>query len=120
MPGRGLNQPTTQRVETTPESSDSNVKAGDIEEQIKTIREDISRLTQLFVQLGQDNLSRAKEATREEADELLDRSRRVADEATARAKQTAGSVEGYINEKPVQSVIIALLAGIFIGFLSRR
>lgn len=102
------------------ESSGPNVKADDIEEQIKTIREDISRLTKLFVQLGQDSVSNVKETAREEADELLNRSRRVADDASARAKQTADSLEGYIGEKPVQSVIMALLAGIFIGFLSRR
>ena len=103
-----------------PESSNTKTTAGDIEDQIKNIREDISRLTKLFMELCQDNLSEAKRAAREELDELQSRSRRAADEATARAKQTAGSVEGYISDKPVQSTMIALLVGIFIGFLTRR
>ena len=103
-----------------PEKSDSDATAGNIEEQIKTIREDISRLTQLFVQLGQDNLSGAGKAARDEADELLNRTRRAADDVAGRAKQAAGSMEGYIVEKPLQSAIVALLVGVFIGFLSRR
>ena len=103
-----------------PESSSSDTTAGNIEEQIKTIREDISRLTQLFMKLGQDNLSAAGNAARDEAEELLNRSRRAADEVAGRAKQAAGTMEGYIVEKPFQSAIVALLVGIFIGFLSRR
>jgi ElaB/YqjD/DUF883 family membrane-anchored ribosome-binding protein len=106
-------------VKAMPETSNPDT-TGNIEEQIKTIREDISRLTQLFVQLGQDNLSGAGKAARDEADELLNRTRQAADEVAGRAKQAAGSMESYIVEKPFQSAIVALLVGIFIGFLSRR
>jgi ElaB/YqjD/DUF883 family membrane-anchored ribosome-binding protein len=98
----------------------SNVAAADIEEQIKTIRDDVANLSKLIMQLGEDKVSEAVKTARDEAEELLNRSRRMADEATDRAKKTAGSVEDYIAEKPIQSAMIALLVGFLIGSMSRR
>ena len=94
--------------------------AGDIEEQIRTIREDVSKLSKLIIGLGEDTLSDAVKTAREEAEELLGRSKRMADDATQRARKTAGTVEDYIAEKPFQSAMIALLVGFLIGSMSRR
>jgi ElaB/YqjD/DUF883 family membrane-anchored ribosome-binding protein len=94
--------------------------ATDVEEQFKTIRDDISKLTTLLKELSKNKVGEARKAAQDEVEGLLKRSKDVAEEATAKAKEAAGSVEDYISEKPVQSALIALLVGIFIGSLSRR
>ncbi len=94
--------------------------ATDVEDQIKTIRDDIATLTTLLQGLAGAKAGEARKAVKDEADDLLKRSRETADEARARARQAAGSVEEYVSEKPLQSALIALLVGIFIGSLSRR
>lgn len=94
--------------------------ATDVEEQFKTIRDDILKLTTLLKELSENKAGEARKAAQDQAEELLKRSKDVAEEATAKAKEAAGSVEDYISEKPVQSALIALLVGIFIGSLSRR
>jgi len=102
---------------TAPKSAPT---ATDVEEQIKTIRNDISTLTELLKDLAGSKAEDVRKTARNEADDLLKRSKETAEEATARAKQAAGSVEDYISEKPVQSALIALLIGIFIGSFSRK
>ncbi len=102
---------------TAPKSAPTTT---DVEEQIKTIRNDISTLTDLLKDLTGSKAEDVRKTVKDEADDLLKRSKETAEEATARAKQAAGSVEDYIAEKPVQSALIALLVGIFIGSLSRR
>lgn len=95
-------------------------KSGDIEDQIKVIRDDVSKLTKLIMELGEDKVSEAVKSARGEAEDLFNKSRRMAGEASDRARQTAGSVEDYIAEKPFQSAMIALLIGFLIGSMSRR
>ena len=92
----------------------------DIEHQIKTIRDDISTLTGLLKDLAESKVGEARKAATDEAEDLLNRSRAAADEATAKAKQAAGSIEDYISEKPVQATLIALLVGILLGSFTRR
>jgi len=98
----------------------SETGTGDIEEQIKVIRDDVSKLTKILMELGEDKVSEAMKTARGEAEDLFDRSRRMAGQATDRARQTAGTVEDYIAEKPFQSALIALLIGFLIGSTSRR
>jgi ElaB/YqjD/DUF883 family membrane-anchored ribosome-binding protein len=50
-------------------------------------------------------------------------SRRVmrrAEDAMHRVEDAATGIERYIEEKPLQSAVMALLAGIVIGLLNRR
>lgn len=94
--------------------------SGDIEDQIKTIRDDIGTLTGLLKQVMEDKAGDAKASAKQEAEDLLKRSQEAADEATRKVRQAAGSVEDYIAERPVQSTLIALLIGLFIGSMSRR
>lgn len=93
---------------------------GDIENQIKTIRDDISTLTGLLKDLAEAKVGDAQKTAMDEAEDLLKRTRAATDDATAKAKQAAGSVEDYIADKPVQATLIALLIGILVGSLSRR
>ena len=101
-------------------ASKSETGTGDIEEQIKVIRDDVSKLTKILMELGEDKVSEAMKTARGEAEDLFNRSRRMAGEASDRARQTAGTVEDYIAEKPFQSALIALLVGFLIGSTSRR
>lgn len=97
-----------------------NATADDIEAQIRTIREDVTKLTGLIMQLGEEKVAGARGKARSEAEEMLGRARKSADEAAGQAREKIASIEHYIVEKPVQSAFIALLAGIFIGSMSRR
>ena len=103
-----------------PTAGKSEPTASDVEEQIKTIRDDIATLTGLLKDLAGSKVEDVRKTAKNEADDLLKRSKETADAATAQAKQAAGSVENYISEKPVQSALIALLVGIFIGSFSRK
>lgn len=102
---------------TTPKSSPN---ANDVEAQIKTIRDDVATLTSLLKDLAEDRLEGAKKVAHDEAEELLKKSKDATRHAKHRARQATSSMEEYIAEKPVQSTLIALLIGIFIGSLSRR
>lgn len=92
----------------------------DIEAQLRQIREDLSTLTRLLGELAGEKTETAKGMALDEAAELVARSRKTAEAARHRAESAAHGIEQYIEEKPVQSAMIALIAGMFIGWLSRR
>jgi ElaB/YqjD/DUF883 family membrane-anchored ribosome-binding protein len=98
----------------------SGTGADDIENQLKTIREDMAKLTKMVGQFGKESVSDQAKGAMDEIREMLETSKRYAGEKRDQAKKTAESVEEYINEKPVQSTIIALIVGLLIGSLSRR
>lgn len=100
--------------------ADTKTTPDDVQAQVKQIREDITTLTKLLKELAEDKAGTARDSAIAEANALLGQTREAADRARARAHATAGSVEDYIAEKPVQSALIALVAGIAIGLFSRR
>lgn len=102
------------------EPSKSRTSASDIEDQFKTIREDISRLTKLMTQFGEEFLADASDAAAEQSGDWINRSRRKAGETGRKVREKAASVEDYVVEKPVQSAVIALLIGLVLGSMSRR
>ncbi len=99
------------KAATTPE---------DIEAQVAQIREDIAKLTALLGDLAGTKAGEARDLAREEAEALIGRAKAGAGEARRRVEGAAGSIEHYIEEKPVQSAMIALLAGVVLGLLTRR
>ena len=101
-------------------SEKSKTEIGDVEDQIKQIRKDISKLTALLGDLASAQVEATKTSAKAEAENLLQRSREVADTAEGKVKDATESVESYIKEKPVQSALIALVIGILFGALSRR
>ncbi|MCU4652722.1 hypothetical protein N8I71_07755 [Roseibacterium sp. SDUM158016] len=92
----------------------------DLERQFQVIRDDITKLTGLLREIGEAKAGEARDAALAEAAELLERSRATLDEGRLKARQATASVEGYIREKPVQSALIALGVGFFVGLMSRR
>ena len=102
------------------QSPKSGPASGDIEQQLKIIRDDVSKLAKLVTELGEEKLSEKTRTARAEVEGLLNRSRKLADDTTDKARKTVGTVEDYISEKPVQATIIALIVGMLIGSFSRR
>jgi ElaB/YqjD/DUF883 family membrane-anchored ribosome-binding protein len=92
----------------------------DLERQFQVIRDDITKLTGLLREIGEAKAGEARDAALAEAAELLERSRATLDEGRLKARQATASVEGYIREKPVQSALIALGVGFFVGLMLRR
>jgi ElaB/YqjD/DUF883 family membrane-anchored ribosome-binding protein len=92
----------------------------DVEAQVKQIKEDLSTLTRLLVQVAGHETEHTKDLALAQAADMIDRSKATAVAARQRVEGAAHSLEHYIEEKPVQSAMIALVAGMFIGWLSRR
>ena len=95
-------------------------KSEDIEAQVTQIRDDIATLTRLLGELAGAKVDEAKGLALDEAEAVVGRARKTAEAARDRAQGAAHSIESYIEEKPVQSAMIALVAGRFIGLLTRR
>lgn len=102
------------------ETHQSRPNVGDVEDQFRLIREDVTTLAKLLREIGENKTVEAREAALAEASALLERSEAALRETSAGARNTLHSVEDHIREKPVQAAAIALGVGLLIGFLSRR
>ena len=92
----------------------------DVERQFQIIREDITTLSKLLREIGEEKAGAKRDAALAEAAELLEKSRTAIDEGRLQAKLAKTSVEDYIREQPVQSALIALGVGFLVGMISRR
>lgn len=95
-------------------------KPEDIEAQVAQIREDIAQLTTLLGSLAGAKADEVRGRAAEEVEALVGRARQRAGDAKHRVEDAAGSIERYIEDKPMQSAMMALLAGLVIGLLTRR
>ena len=94
--------------------------ADELEEQFQVIRDDITKLTKLLQEIGEAKAGETRDKALAEAKDLLEQSRSALDEGRLKARNAAASVEDYINEKPVQSALIALGVGFLVGMMTRR
>lgn len=92
----------------------------DIAKQVEEIRADISTLTRLLTEVAGAKAEETKDLALEQAEELIRKSKARAVAAQREAENALHSVERYIEEKPVQCATMALLAGLVIGWWSRR
>lgn len=92
----------------------------DVDRQFKIIREDITTLSKLLREIGEEKAGEKRDAALAEAAELLEKSRSAIDEGRLKASAANTSVEDYIREQPVQSALIALGVGFPGGMISRR
>jgi len=92
----------------------------DLERQFQVIQEDITTLSKLLRDIGEEKVGEKRDAALAEAAELLDRSRSKINEGQLKARQTAASIEDYIHKQPVQSALIALSVGFLVGMMTRR
>ena len=89
------------------DTTKSDAKPGDLEAQIAEMRAEIARLARLLGERGA-------------ADAGQDGGEPLREQARHRVEDAAVSLERYIAEKPVQSAMVALLAGLVLGLLTRR
>lgn len=92
----------------------------EIEAQVAQIRDDIATLTRLLGELAGAKVDAAKGLAMDEAEAAIGRARHQAEAVRDRAQGAARSIEAYVEEKPVQSAMMALMAGLVIGLLTRR
>lgn len=102
------------------QSSKSGPDTADIEAQMKAIREDVAELSRLMKEAGDAKLGKLSASAKAEAERLVGESKETLEDIEKQVKQTASSVEDYVAKKPLQSALIALLVGLFIGSMSRR
>jgi len=92
----------------------------DVEQQIKTIRDDITTLSELLKDIGEAKAGAKREAALAEAAQLLEKSRTAIDEGRLKARHTTAVIEDHIRKQPVQSALIALGVGLLFGMMTRR
>jgi ElaB/YqjD/DUF883 family membrane-anchored ribosome-binding protein len=92
----------------------------ELEEQLKALRKDVASLASLIAGQAEATMSRSAKSVRSEAEELLNTTRAASDAAAKKTREAVDSIEAHIAEKPVQSVLVALLVGFLVGALSRR
>lgn len=92
----------------------------DLEQQFDVVREDLVELTRLFRDIAEAKAGEKRDEALAQASELLERSRATLESGKEKARKSALTVEDYINEKPVQSALIALGIGLFVGMMTRR
>lgn len=101
-------------------TQNNKATTADVEAQIEQIQKDISTLTRLLAEVAGAKAEQTKGMALDQAADLIARTRKNADAVKHKAEGAAHSLEHYIEEKPVQSAMIALLAGIVVGWWSRR
>jgi ElaB/YqjD/DUF883 family membrane-anchored ribosome-binding protein len=88
--------------------------------QLDALRKDIASLSDSVKRIAGEKAAAVSNAAAGEAEALLKQSRDLGESAVAEVRKKVDTIEGYIVEKPVQSAIIALLVGLFVGSLARR
>ena len=92
----------------------------DVDRQFEIIRDDITTLTKLLREIGEEKAGEKRDAALAEAAELLEKSRSAIDDGRLKARQATASVEDYIQEQPLKSALIALGVGFLVGMITRR
>ncbi len=91
-----------------------------IKQDIVALQADLSEALKHLVSVGKAEAGDVKEKLESNLRERLARLSDRADELTQRGKRAVESVEGMIEEKPLQSVGIALGVGVLVGVLLAR
>ena len=102
------------------EEMSQNKGREDVDRQVQIIREDITALSKLLREIGEEKVGKKRDVALAEAEELLEKSRTAIDEGLLKASEAKTSIEDYIREQPTQSALIALGVGFLVGMISRR
>ena len=82
----------------------------------KAMRESAEQVQQGLRDMG----SHAREAAAEQYKNIRDQARDMYDEGRERAMEWEHSLERYVQEKPIQSLLIAAGVGLLLGMLWKR
>lgn len=102
------------------EETTRNTSRDDLERQFQIIQDDITTLSKLLRDIGEEKAGEKRDAALAEAAELLEKSSSKIQEGQLKARQAAASIEDYIHKQPVQSALIALGVGFLVGMITRR
>lgn len=104
----------------TVEEMSQNKGREDVDRQFQIIREDITTLSKLLREIGEEKVGEKRDVALAEAAELLEKSKSAIDEGRLKAGAAKISIEDHIREQPMQSALIALGVGFLVGMISRR
>ena len=102
------------------EETTRNTSRDDLERQFQIIQDDITKLSKLLCDIGDEKAGEKRDAALAEAAKLLEKSRSKINEGKLKARQASSSIEDYIHKQPVQSALIALGVGFLVGMITRR
>lgn len=106
------------------EAKKSQDEYNQVKQDLQTLREDLSKLTQAVTESQKNNISSLRDEIRRESRDAFDQVKRKGDEALNRAKETGdkavNDVEHRIEERPFLSILIMFLAGVLVGKLFDR
>jgi ElaB/YqjD/DUF883 family membrane-anchored ribosome-binding protein len=91
------------------EGTGQSVSPGDLKEAAQQVKQNIRDLG-----------SQAREAATQQYDQLRDQATEYYEQGRERAREIEQSLEQYVQEKPIQSLLIAAGVGMLLGILWKR
>lgn len=92
----------------------------EFETQLKTLREDISRLTEHLTGAGQSTYRTARRAASDTAEQLRSQGMDALDGLRANARDLEDQVIETVREKPITALAVAAGVGFLFALLARR
>jgi len=89
-------------------------------EDVETLKDDISKLREDLTGIAQTLIEKGKTETEAAKDKLSEGLRDEFQSARDMSKETVESIEDQIREKPLLSLLIAFIVGLFLGKLFDR
>jgi len=87
---------------------------------VETLKEDISKLREDFAGIAQSLLEKGKAETEAAKGKISEGLRDEFQSAREKSKESVASLEDQIREKPLMSLLIAFVIGLFLGKLFDR
>lgn len=84
------------------------------------LKEDVVEMAKLSKEYASEKLRGLREGASEKAHDLQDRAQRTYYRGKDRASEVQRTVEGYVVEQPLKSLLMALGAGLLLGFFWRK
>ncbi len=82
---------------------------------VAKLRSDLSSTTKKLIEIGKDESGSAKEKAQLEAAKLLNELEDAVEESKHKGRRALESVEDKVTEKPLLSLLIAFILGLFLG-----
>ena len=98
----------------------ANRDASDLAEQVETLRNDLSALTQTIADLGKQKGEHTIDAAKEKAADVRDRAVDQAEAARCQAMELQGQANDFVRNQPAAALGIAAGIGFLVGFMGTR
>ncbi len=98
----------------------STVQMNDVQKQFKEVTDEVAALADMLREIAAGKGEDVRAAAGERLEEIARRAQSLAEKAKSRTQSEFAAIEQKINEKPVQSALIAFVIGLLLGILTRR